>query len=249
MRVLIVDDEQPARRDIRRMLEKIDGVEVVGEGGNGIEAVELVQALTPDLILLDVQMPGLDGFQVIARLTSKMEMPPVIFITAYDQYALRAFEVHATDYLLKPVDEERLAGAVGRARLAVEAGGGGQDFDALLSTFGRLSRRMALRTGETVVMVDIGDILYATIIDGDVIVTTGEVEGRAGTRSLEEFQRELGDEAFMKVHRSYIANLGRIHEISPGTGGGLRLRMGGASGPVIPSSRSHARKLRRLFKL
>lgn len=248
LRVLIVDDEGPARRDIRRMLGKIEGVEITGEGKDGLEAVKLVKKLSPDLILLDIQMPGLDGFQVIAKLEGLEDFPSVIFITAYDQYALKAFEVHAVDYLLKPVDEDRLKGAVERARRVRNGLESRPDLDALLQTVGALPKRIALRRGEGLVMVDVDDILYATISSGEVLVVARDLEGSASCRSLDELQKEISPKRFMRVHRSYIANLQQIYEILPWLSGSYRLRMGGSEGPVIPLSRAQARELRKLIK-
>ncbi len=248
LRALIVDDERPARREMKRMLGKIEGLEIIGEAGDGLAAISLIEEHRPDIILLDIQMPGLDGFQVIERLKGSGELPSIIFVTAYDQYAIKAFEVHAVDYLLKPVDEDRLARAiehVRRIRTGLELG---PDLAALMQTIRAAPRRLAVRRGDSHVFVDESDILYATISAGDVIVVTGELEGEAGFRSLDELQRELGPDRFFRVHRSYLANVERIHEITPWFSGRYQLRMGGSDGPVIPLSRSQAGKLRELLK-
>ncbi|UCF05255.1 MAG: response regulator transcription factor [bacterium] len=248
IRALVIDDEKPARGDIKRMLAKIEGIEVVGEAGDGIEAVERIDELRPDLILLDIQMPGLDGFQVLERLAGHEKLPSVIFITAYDQYALRAFEVHAVDYLLKPVDEGRLVGAVDRVRRIRKGTESGPDMETLLQTMNILMRRLAIRKGDAVVMVDTDDVLYATVDAGEVRVVTREFEGASRHRSLDELERELSALQFMRIHRSYLANLKQVHEITPHFSGGYRLRMGGSGGPVIPVSRSQAKELRKLLK-
>lgn len=248
LRVLIVDDEKHARRDIRRMLAAIVDVEVVGEGRDGNEAVELIERERPDLVLLDIQMPGLDGFQVLERLPDDDGKPTIVFITAYDEYALRAFEVHAVDYLLKPVDEKRLLEAVDRVRRIRKGLESSPDLEALLRTVGLLERRLAVRRGEALVMVDTGDILYASIDTGEVQVVTREFEGTTRHRSLDELQKELPPEQFMRVHRSFLANLKQIHEIIPHFSGSCRLRMGGSAGPVISVSRAQTKELRRLLK-
>jgi DNA-binding LytR/AlgR family response regulator len=248
IRALVIDDEKPARGDIRRMLAKIEGIKVVGEAGDGIEAVALIDELRPDLILLDIQMPGLDGFQVLDRLSGRDKLPSVIFVTAYDRYALRAFEVHAVDYLLKPVDEERLVGAVDRARRIRKGSESGPDMEALLQTMNLLMRRLPIRRGDAIVMVDSDDVLYATVDAGEVRVVTREFEGASRHRSLDELEREFSPLQFMRIHRSYLANLKQIHEITPHFSGGYRLRMGGPGGPVIPVSRSQAKELRKLLK-
>lgn len=246
--VLIVDDEKPARNDIARMLKKMDGVEIIGEAGNGLEAVKKIESQSPDILLLDIRMPGLDGFQVIEKLSDLEDMPAVIFVTAYDTYALKAFEVHAVDYILKPVDEKRLARAIERAARIRRGLEKRPDLDALLETLGGATRRLALRRNDSLVMVDIEDILYATSSGGEVKVVARELEGAANVRSLDELQRELPPSAFVRVHRSYVANIKQIHEIRPWFSGSYQMRMSGSKGPVIPLSRSYAKSLRKILK-
>lgn len=246
--VLIVDDEKPARNDIARMLEKMDGVEIVGEAGNGIEAVEKIESLDPDILLLDIRMPGLDGFQVIEKLSGLEEMPAVIFVTAYDTYALKAFEVHAADYILKPVDEKRLSQAIDRAARIRRGLEKRPDLDALLETLGAAPRRLALRKNDSLIMVDVDEILFASSSGGEVKIVTEELEGAANFRSLDELQRELPPTVFVRVHRSYVANIKKIHEIRPWFSGSYQMRMSGGEGPVIPLSRGYAKRLRKILK-
>ncbi len=248
LRVLVVDDESHARRDLRRLLGKLEGVEIAGEASDGPEAVRLVRKLEPDALLLDIQMPGLDGFQVVGKISGAEMMPAIIFVTAYDEYAIRAFEVHAVDYVLKPVEERRLAQAIERVRRIRRGGEPGPDLEALLDAVGAGAKRLAVRQGESLVMVDAADVLYATIESGSVRVVAQLAEGIASFRSLEELERELGSRQFMRVHKSYLANIKRIHEITPWFSGSFRLRMGGKSGPEIPLSRAQARELRKVLK-
>jgi len=248
IRILIVDDESPARRDLKRMCGKLEGLEVVGEGSEGHEAVKLIKKLAPDVVLLDIQMPGLDGFQVVARIADMENAPSIIFITAYDQYAIKAFDVHAVDYILKPVEEKRLIQAVERARRVRKGAEPGPDLKALLNAVGVSPKRLAVRQGESLVMVDVNDILYATIESGSVRVVARGIEGAVTFRSLDELGKELGSSQFMRVHKSYLANVSRIHEIMPWFGGTYKLRMEGKDGPVIPLSRAQARELRKLIK-
>jgi DNA-binding LytR/AlgR family response regulator len=245
LKVLIVDDEKPARRDARRMLGRIGGVDIVGEAGDGIEAAKMIRELRPDLVLLDIQMPGHDGFQVLAGLSDMEDLPAVVFLTAYDQYALKAFEVHAVDYILKPIDEERLAEAVDHVKRLKTGEPGGPDIEALLRTIGALPGRLAVRHKAAIIMVDIEDVLYVTVAGGDVVVVTKELEGSVSYRSLDQIQRDLPAHGFVRVHRSYLANLRQIHEITPWLSGGYRLRMGGGDGPIIPMSRARSRELRK----
>ena len=246
--VLIVDDEKPARDDIARMLEKLKGVEIVGEAGDGVKAVQEIGRLAPDILLLDIRMPGLDGFQVIEKLADLEEPPAVIFVTAYDTYAVKAFEVHAADYILKPVDEKRLAEAIERAARIRRGLEKRPDLAALVEALGGEPRRLALKKNDSVVMVDIDDVLYATSSGGEVRIVTGELEGAVNCRSLDELHRELPPSLFVRVHRSYIANIKRIHEIRPWFSGSYQIRMAGDKGPVIPLSRGYAKNLRKILK-
>lgn len=249
MKVLIVDDEKPARRDLTRILEKIDGFEKAGEASNGLKAVEMIRDSGPDIVLLDIQMPGLDGFQVLGRLGETGDIPPVIFVTAYDQYAIRAFDVHVVDYILKPVDEDRLREALGRARDRARGAVPRQDLDELLRSVGALVQRVPVRRGTGVVMVDVQEILYACVSDGEVSIVSGELEGTSSRRSLDELQSELPAGMFMRVHRAYLANVYRIREIIPWENNSFRIRMGSDDGPVIPVSRANARELKRRLHL
>ncbi len=246
--VFIVDDEGPARREMRRMLGKIGHVEIAGEARDGLQAVEMITRKRPDVVLLDIQMPGLDGFQVVEKLGDMDDMPAVIFITAYDQYAVRAFEVHAVDYLLKPVEEERLQEAIERMRSIRKGTRHRSDLEALLRTISGGPKRIPVRQGTGHVMVGENDILYATVASGEVIVATEAIEGATNFRSLDGLLRELTPGMFVRTHRSYVVNIQRIHEITPGLSGVYRLRLGGTDGPVVPLSRAQARELRKLLK-
>ena len=246
--VLIVDDEKPARNDIARILGKMDDIEIVGEAGDGVGAVKKIERLKPDILLLDIRMPGLDGFQVIEKLSDFEYSPAVICVSAYDTYALKAFEVHAVDYILKPVDEKRLAQAIERAARIRRGLEKRPDLDALLETLGAEPRRLALRKNDSLVMVDVEDILYATSSGGEVKVVTKELEGAANYRSLDELQRELPPSVFVRVHRSYVANIKQIHEIRPWFSGSYQMRMSGSKGPMVPLSRGYAKNLRKILK-
>ncbi|MDD4856770.1 MAG: LytTR family DNA-binding domain-containing protein [Candidatus Krumholzibacteria bacterium] len=248
LRVLIVDDESPARRDLKRLCSKIEGVEIVGEGSEGLEAVKLIKKLEPDVVLLDIQMPGLDGFQVVSRISGLERAPAIVFVTAYDSYAIKAFEVHAVDYVLKPVEEKRLSQAIERSRRIRRGAEPGPDLKALISAVGASPRRLAVRQGESLVMVDVNDILYATVSEGAINVVARALEGTVGFRSLDELEKELGTPNLVRVHKSYLANINRIYEITPWFNGSYRLRMEGKGGPVIPLSRAQARELRKILK-
>ena len=246
--VLIVDDERPARRDIARLLGAIDGFASIGEAKDGLEAVKAISKQKPDIVLLDIQMPGLDGFQVLRKLSDSENVPAIIFVTAYDEYALEAFEVHAIDYILKPIEEKRLRRALERAARILQGQQSPPDLTSLLETMNAAPQRLALRRDDSHVMVDVSDLLYATSIGGEIKVLTAELEGEAAARSLDELQRELPPKIFVRVHRSYLANINHIHEISPWFSGSFKLRMGDGKGPLVPLSRGYAKQLRKILK-
>jgi DNA-binding LytR/AlgR family response regulator len=172
----------------------------------------------------------------------------VIFVTAYDTYAIKAFEVHAADYILKPVDEKRLEQAIDRAARIRRGLEKRPDLDALLEKLGAQPRRLALRRNDTLVMVDVDEILFATSSGGEIKIVTKELEGAANFRSLDELQRELPPTLFVRVHRSYVANIRKIHEIRPWFSGSYQMRMSHGEGPVIPLSRGYAKGLRKILK-
>lgn len=210
LRVLIVDDEEPARRLLAELLAAETDVAVVGECRNGFEAVQSIQALAPDLVLLDVQMPKLDGFEVLELLDSHAN-PMVVFVTAYDEYAVRAFEVHAVDYLLKPVSAERLHASLGRVRerLASHEPIPGAATLARAARPGAFLERVLVREGEKVHVVPVGKVDYFEA-QGDVVVLRVGTERLRKATTLGELEDELDRGRFVRVHRSYILNLDRL---------------------------------------
>jgi two-component system LytT family response regulator len=246
IRALIVDDELPARERLRRLLGEIEGVEVVGEADDGLRAVELIEALSPNVVLLDIQMPGLNGFEVIEALD---DPPPVIFVTAYDEYALRAFEVNALDYLLKPFSRERLSKAVLRASESLS----GEDdvaaqFGPLLeslATQGCYLDRLAVRDGDRIRVLDAEQVDWIDVTDERVVVHVGDEAYRV-RRTLTELERRLDPACFFRVHRSAVVNLSRITEVIPWFKGSHRLRL--SSGAELDLSRTRARALRELLE-
>jgi DNA-binding LytR/AlgR family response regulator len=246
--MLIVDDESPARDRLRRMLANIEAVEIVGEAESGIQAVEMIEERNPDLVLLDIQMPDLDGFAVIEALE---EPPPVIFVTAYDEYAIRAFEVNALDYLLKPFSQERLERAIRRAReeLAEE-----RDFPARLAPLleslaerGQYTTRLAVhdhRSGRIRVL-DVDEVDWISTEREEVIVHAGE-RAYPIRRTLSELEARLDPARFFRAHRSAIVNLDRVQEVIPWFKGTHRLRL--TTGAEVDLSRRRARALRELLR-
>jgi two-component system LytT family response regulator len=245
MRALIVDDEAPARERLKRYLTTIEGVHVIGEAAGGVQAVEMIEAQSPDLVLLDIQMPGLDGFGVVEAL----EAPPaIIFVTAYDQYAIRAFEVHALDYLLKPFSRERLAKAIERAQETLARG---QDPGAQLRPLledlaaqGRYLTRLAVRDGECIRIVDTDQVDWIGIEDEQVMVHVGD-RTYPLRRTLAELEARLDPARFFRAHRAAIVNLDRIQEIIPWFKGSYVLRL--TTGTEVDLSRIQARALRKIL--
>jgi two-component system, LytTR family, response regulator LytT len=265
MRVLIVDDEPLARQELQYLLESAGGVEVVAVGSNGIEAVELIRTHKPDVVFLDVQMPGLDGFGVLKKLLEKKtELPQVVFATAYDQYAVRAFEVNAVDYLLKPFDRARVRKTLEKARARVrsaepppEDATTAAKLDALLRLVGEATAqspkngtgKVVVKTQDRLLLVNQKDICFASIEDGAISVTTSTVEGQSNCRTLEELTDQLDPEMFWRVHRSFVVNIQHIREVVPWFKSSYQLRMDDPKKTEIPVSRNQTKRLKELFNL
>ncbi len=251
---LIVDDEQLARDELAFLLKGFPEIEIVGQGRNGLEGVNLIKELEPDLVFLDVQMPGLDGLGVIRKLAEKkIRLPHIIFATAYDQYAVQAFEVNAVDYLLKPFDKGRLSRALGRARKLMESQGGPKErIEALLESLQPRQPqlvKLVLKTQNRLLLVDSRDVVYATIDEGLISVVTRDMEGTSNYRTIEELQAALPQDTFWRAHRSYVVNINRIKEVVPWFKSSFLLRMDDRKQSEVPVSRSQTRRLRELFKL
>ena len=253
IRTIIVDDEQLARDELGFLLGAYPDVEIVGQAQNGLEAVDLIERLSPDLVLLDIQMPALDGFQVLQELIAKRPLPHIVFVTAYDHYALKAFEVNAADYLLKPVDRDRLRMAVGRVKERMGATGNVDEaLERLLASFRGTSPRhlprLAVRREGRLVLVNTPDVVYAYISDGVIYAVTDEMEGMTSYRTLEELESDLDPQVFWRVHRSYVVNIDRIAEIIPWFSGTYHLKMDDREGSEVPLSRAQGKRLRKVLK-
>jgi two-component system LytT family response regulator len=233
LRALIVDDEAVARRRVRRLLQKEVDVQVVGECADGAAAVEAITDERPDLVFLDVQMPELDGFEVLQRLPPR-RLPAFVFVTAFDRYALRAFEVHAVDYLLKPFTAERFQQALARVRERRTSPPDG--LRALLDDLRAKAaylRRLAVHAGRRVVLLDVGEVDWLQAADNYVTVHAGRREHLVRT-TLAELERQLDPERFVRIHRSAIVAIDRVRELHPATHGdfdvvlhdGTRLTLG-----------------------
>jgi two-component system response regulator LytT len=255
LRAVLVDDEQLARDELGYLLGQVGGVEVIGQAGNGLEALTAIDRLQPDIVFLDVQMPGLTGFEVARRLLDQRATSHIIFVTAYDQHAIEAFEVNAVDYLLKPVDPARLDVAVERARRRMAATPPGMSNDQLEKIVQlvaeRQSRRerLAIKVGERFLLVQADEIIYASLADDNITVVTPQHSGTSNYRTLDELQARLDPSTFWRVHRSHLVNINKIKEIVPWFSRNYILRMKDAKSTEIPVSRMQTRRLREYLKL
>jgi two-component system response regulator LytT len=256
LRAVLVDDEQLARDELGYLLGRLGGVEIVGQAGNGVEALTTIDRLQPDVVFLDVQMPGLTGFEVARRMVDRRTSTHIIFVTAYDQHAIEAFEVNAVDYLLKPVDQARLEVAVERTRRRVGAErpveAGAPDLEKIIQLVAeRQSRRerLAIKVGERFLLVQAEEIIYASLADEGITVVTGQHSGTSNYRTLDELQERLDASVFWRVHRSHLVNINKIKEIVPWFSRNYILRMKDEKATEIPVSRTQTRRLREYLKL
>ena len=247
---ILVDDEKLASEELAYQLKEFPDIDVIATASNGLEALKLIQDLEPDLVFLDVQMPGLDGMGVIRKLREQdVPLPYFVMATAYDQYAVEAFRWEALDYVLKPVDKERLTVAVERARKAVS------DKSKMLqpepaSPKPALQRsKLLVRSNQRNFIVDAQDVVYATIDDGLITVVASNLEGQSNYRTIEELQSNLDPDTFWRVHRSYLVNIHRIKEVIPWFKSSFQLRMDDKKQTEIPVSRVQTKRLRALLKL
>ena len=253
---VIVDDEQLARDELAYLLNQAE-VNVVAQGKNGLEAINLVREHNPDLLFLDVQMPGLDGFGVIKKLLDrKVPLPQIVFATAFDQYAVKAFEVNAVDYILKPFDKKRITQSIEKVRAAHEAGGGPEEkigtLVRMLESQKPSTAKILIKAAGRLLLADPKDICFATIEDGVITVTTSGhagMEGQSNCRTLEELYENLDPNQFWRAHRSFLVNINHIREVVPWFKSSYQLRMDDKKQTEIPVSRAQTRRLRELVNL
>jgi len=252
---LIIDDEKPARDELAFLLKGFPEINVVGQGKNGLEALSLIKEHNPDLVFLDVQMPGLDGFGVIKKLVErKLRVPHIVFATAYDNYAVHAFEVNAVDYVLKPFDKGRIAKAIQRAKKMVEAHA--SPVERLESLMGQLGTAKAAQPVKLLVksqgrlfLLDAKDMVYAAIEDGLITIYGKDSDGNSNFRTIEELQASLDPEVFWRAHRSYLVNINSIKEVVPWFKSSYMLKMNDKKQSEVPVSRAQTKRLRELLKL
>ncbi|MGB0036161.1 MAG: LytTR family DNA-binding domain-containing protein [Candidatus Acidiferrales bacterium] len=257
LQTLIVDDERPARDELAFLLKGFPEVAVVAQGKNGLEAVALIKEHNPDLVFLDVQMPGLDGFGVIKKLVErKLRVPQIVFATAFDNYAIQAFEVNAVDYVLKPFDKGRIAKAIQRAKKMIEANTSPVERLENLVVQLEMPRakapqpvKLLVKSQARMFLVDAEDMIYASIQDGTITIFAREAEGISNYRTIEELAASLDSDTFWRAHRSYLVNINHIKEVVPWFKSSYMLKMNDKRASEIPVSRAQTRRLREIIKL
>ena len=258
LRVLVVDDEKLAREEICFLLDQLGGCELVGEASDGVTALRTAGELKPDLMFLDIQMPGLTGFEVARRLVEADLRSQLVFVTAFDQYAVEAFSVNAVDYLLKPVDADRLEQTLERARrrlaseepakLPLTPAELEKVIEAVQARQGRRDQ-LAIRVAERFVLVQADEVIHASLVDEAIVVVTNAVSGTSNYRTLDELQARLDPDVFWRVHRSHLVNITKIKEIVPWFSRNYLLKMKDPKATEIPVSRAQTRRLREYLQL
>ncbi len=252
--VLLVDDEKLAREELCFLLDSFDDIEVVGQASNGPEALKQIDALDPDIVFMDVQMPGLNGLEVVSQLVERGgTLPYIIFATAYDQYAVQAFEVNASDYLLKPIEKPRLEKSIERARARIETPteevGRMEQLLSHLRDQVTPPSKILIKSNSRMLLVDAADVIFATVKDGAIRVAATRADGESNYKTLDELQSNLGERSFWRAHRSYLVNIDRIKEVIPWFKSTYQLRMSDPDQTEIPVSRGQTKRLKELFGL
>ncbi|MBF7083158.1 response regulator [Desulfallas sp. Bu1-1] len=252
LKALIVDDEYPARQELRYLLNNFDNIEIVGEAANAQEALALIKALDYQILFLDVSMPGMTGLELGAAIQELPKQPHVIFVTAYEDYAVQAFEVNAVDYLLKPVEPSRLKKAIDKVIKAYQETAGGPDREIQDTSQGKpetpqikIDRVPAEKQGKTVLVAE-SDIFYAFTEQDYIYIKT--YNDKLFTRfTLKELEARLNPQIFFRTHRCYLVNLHKVREIVPFFNGTYNLVVEDKENSEVPVSRAQAKKLRKIL--
>jgi two-component system, LytTR family, response regulator len=247
IRILIVDDEEPARMQLRRLLETDAGVQIVGEAANGIEALERIPELRPDVVFLDIEMPGLTGFEVAGNLINP---PLIVFATAFDEFAVKAFEENALDYILKPVQARRISQTLSRIRMSL--GSGRSEYDgAMREVLGLMDRqrdtpvtRLAARRGKRIIVLSLPEVMYLRIEDKLVFAYAGK-ERFLVEKTVGELEQMLQGAGFYRIGRGELVNLAHVRELLPWFSGTYRVKLN--EGTELDVSRDRARGLLQLM--
>jgi len=234
--VFIAEDERFAREELKHQLSAYPELMIVGEAENGIEAVKSIKEILPDVLFLDIEMPGLKGIEVIEALSSIPSYKPfIIIVTAYDSHAVKAFEYDVVDYLLKPVDTKRLATAMSRV---------------LKYTSGQKHvNRIAAKRLNRFVLIPEEEISFVGVEDTVVFIRCGDEKYSTTYRTIDEIEKDLDSTKFVRVHRGYIVNIKKVREIKNEDSGGLLLKIEDVKGEEIPVSRTNAKSFKSIFKL
>ncbi len=248
IRTLIVDDEQPARAQMARLLSNHSDVEVVAQAANGFEALEQIAELHPDVVFLDIEMPGFNGFEVVREI---VDPPLIVFATAYDEYAVKAFESNAVDYLLKPIQPARVSHCLDRLRTRlIRPQPMGESYERLLQAVApeRLQprRRVAVRKGKRIVVLSIEEIAYVGIEDKLTFVYTDK-DRYLSDRTVSELEQALEPSGFFRISRAHVVNLDAVRELIPWFSGTWKAKL--RSGAELDVSRERARQLKDLLNL
>jgi two-component system LytT family response regulator len=249
IRVLIIDDEKPAREKIKLMLHDHTDLYLAGESANGGEAVDHIRLLKPDLIFLDIQMPVLDGFGVLETIESD-QLPVIIFVTAFDRYAMQAFEVNAIDYLLKPFDEDRFNKALQKARQFLQPQYKEELQKQMMSLLEKVTPmrpyrdRMIIKTGDGFLLIRTGDIDWIEAAENYVNVHAGK-ETHLIRKTMRETEKQLDPEKFIRIHRSTIVNIEKIKYAKRWFNGEYQITL--LNGTVLTSSRGYSDRIQCLF--
>ncbi len=253
LKILIADDESFARDELKHILSKIDNVKIVGEARNGIEALKMTEKLLPDILLLDIEMPGLNGIEVAKRLLEKKFIPKIIFSTAYNAYAVSAFEVNAIDYILKPFEGERIKKGLLKAESLIDRENISLDgLDAVISRMAKEKHlsKIPVKSKNKINFIGISDIVYAKGEGGLVYIYENGKEHLTDYGTLEKLQADLDPVRFHRSHRSYLVNLEMMKEIIPLGSGYYTIKLKTSSGNYveIPLSRRQAKTLKEKYK-
>ena len=246
---MIVDDERLARKRVRRLLQTDPDIEIIGECGDAAEAVRAIRDLSPDLLLLDVQMPGGDGFQVLEQVGPAEKLPVVIFVTAHDSHALRAFEVHAQDYLLKPFDRQRFQRALRQAKTQVERRTSAEMSRQLLALLEDLQserkylQRLVIKSGGRVIFLKTEDVDWIEAADNYVRLHAGS-ETHLLRETMNAIEGQLDPQKFLRIHRSTIVNVDRIGQLHPWFRGDYQVIL--KDGTELTLSRSYRERVQNI---
>lgn len=245
LKALIVDDEYPARKELRYMLEQFDNVEIVGEAANAREALKLISALDYSILFLDIEMPGMSGLELSTILQDDPNKPYIIFVTAYEEYAVKAFEVNAVDYVLKPFDEKRFYQAMQKVFRLAEKNKEKEETTSEKPEPAILNRLPVESNGKTLLIPE-DDIIYAFTQDENVYIKTA-TDKYVSKYTLKELENRLNDQFFFRTHRQYIVNLSKVKEIVSSFNGTYNLIVGDKERSEVPVSRNQARKLKKFL--